>query len=105
MNAIFHRLLLCVVPVVGLVPNASAQGTVPEPRIALIVGVSGYDDTYFSPLQSPKVDAEKMERQLRALGFEVTILKNVKRRQMADAMGLRWVMHMTADTTAMAAKK
>lgn len=43
-----------------------------EPRIALVVGNSGYQTV--SPLENPRNDADLMAETLRGLGFEVTLL-------------------------------
>ena len=52
-------------------------------RVALVVGNAAYAD---SPLRNPVNDATDMAAALRQLGFEVTLLRNARRRQMNDAV-------------------
>lgn len=54
-----------------------------EKRLALVIGNGAYPD---SPLKNPPNDAKDMGDTLRALGFEVILLQNAGRREMADAV-------------------
>lgn len=64
-----------------LVAFANAQAT--ERRIALVVGNSAYAD---KPLRNAVNDAELMQRTLKDLGFEVTLLRNADRRAMLGGL-------------------
>ena len=51
---------------------------------ALVIGNSAYE--YTSPLRNPSNDAKAISRTLRQLGFVVTTLLDVNRRQMEQAI-------------------
>ena len=52
-------------------------------RVALVIGNAAYAD---SPSRNPVNDATDMAAALRQLGFEVTLLRDARRRQMNDAV-------------------
>ena len=52
-------------------------------RVALVIGNAAYAD---SPLRNPVNDATDMAAALRQMGFEVTLLRDARRRQMNDAV-------------------
>ena len=64
-----------------LVAVANAQSA--ERRVALVVGNSAYAD---KPLRNPVNDAELMQRTLKDLGFEVSLLRNADRRALLGGL-------------------
>lgn len=54
-----------------------------EKRVALIIGNSDYK---FNPLKNPGNDAEDIASELKKLGFDVILKKNVDRREMATSI-------------------
>ncbi|HVY84775.1 MAG TPA: caspase family protein [Caulobacterales bacterium] len=55
------------------------------PRIALIIGVSGYSGE-IPALPNPTRDADLVAAALQGTGFQVTVLKDPNRRQLVDAL-------------------
>jgi hypothetical protein len=61
-------LLLRAVALLWLVFLARAEGPLPQPRTALIIGKAAYA---FAPLKNPIHDAEAMANALEGAGFKV----------------------------------
>jgi len=57
-----------------------------EPRLALIMGVSDYSDTKFPSLPGIDKDLDRMEKALKATGFEVTVVFNPTLNMAEDAV-------------------
>ena len=80
----FHRWLclslllwICAATVAAQLAQAS------ERRVALVVGNASYAD---KPLRNPVNDAELMQRTLKELGFDVTLLRNADRRTLLGGL-------------------
>ena len=73
-----RQLIAATALLLGCVNTYSA-----EYRVALVVGNSAYAD---KPLRNPVNDAELMQRTLKDLGFEVTLLRNADRRSMLGGL-------------------
>jgi formylglycine-generating enzyme required for sulfatase activity len=67
-------------------PSATSSARAPSiapRRVALVIGNGAYPDR---PLANPAHDADAMSDALRALGFDVTRIRNATRQQMLDAL-------------------
>jgi TPR repeat protein len=81
-NAKLSRVLLLAACAgwIALAPLAKAQGA----RVALVIGEGAYS---FAPtLANPPNDARDIAQALRTLGFDVTVLVDIDRMQMQDAI-------------------
>ncbi len=74
------RLMVALVLVLFGATHIAIAATTPEPRVALVIGNSGYK--LISPLRNPVNDARAMARALRDLGFDVIAKENVNRYEM-----------------------
>jgi hypothetical protein len=68
---------------IGLLVAYGSNTIALEPRVALVIGNSSYNDF---PLVNPVNDADDMARTLAALGFKVIIRKNAGAREMRQAI-------------------
>ena len=80
--------LLCgLVATVGVSAQPSTQAPASGgglgKRVALIIGNGAYKD---APLKNPTNDAQDMGTKLKSLGFSVTVLTNLDRKRMNDAI-------------------
>jgi len=74
---------LCIhLSLVAILAQLYLDHAAASPRVALVIGNSGYKS---SPLANPTNDAEDMAKALNRCGFTVTKKINVDRREMRDA--------------------
>jgi hypothetical protein len=76
-------LLLCLFSPISAIAQDNRGIIVTTERTALVIGNNAYQT---APLKNPVNDADDMSRALSALGFRVTLLKNVDRRSMEDSI-------------------
>lgn len=73
---------IIVMVVISALPSATQAA--PSKRVALVVGVSAYENTH--PLANPERDATGVAASLKALGFDVTMRLNVDQEGFGDAL-------------------
>ena len=77
------KLLLRLGVLLGVAFLARAEGPLPEPRTALIIGNSAYS---FAPLKNPINDAEAMASALEGAGFKVIMETDADQAKMVEAV-------------------
>ena len=77
-----HHWLRCLLLLLCLAAWCNSSSAAQQ-RVALVIGNAAYDA---KPLRNPVNDAELMQRTLRDLGFDVTLLRNADRRALLGGL-------------------
>ena len=78
------RWFFILASIILLIPVAHAE-TVPEKRVALVVGNGSYQNA--AALKNPVNDADAMSKALKAIGFDVIEVKNATKQQLERSVG------------------